>query len=624
MCGISGIIHFDKERKVNELKLRAMTDQIAHRGPDGEGFFMKDNVGLGHRRLSIIDLSTGDQPMIDDNQNVIVFNGEIYNYLELRDELKQLGESFKTNSDTEVILKAYNVWGVECQNKFNGMWAFALWDHKAQHLLLSRDRLGEKPLHYAVSDNTLIFCSEIKGIINFGVPAIPDPQLLEIYLSVGFIPAPYSFFKNVKKLEPGNCLLVKRNIITKSAYWSLPDIAENDLITDESHICNDFQHLFEDAVHIRMRSDVPFGAFLSGGLDSGSIVSIMKNFSKNQVETFTIGFNETKYDERDLAATVAERFQTQHYEKIVSHDSLGSALEKILFHYDEPFSDPAAIPTGYLCEFASNSVKMVLTGDGGDEVLSGYKAYRGERFAELYQQLPLLLQRSIPTITSRMATQLKGSYRYKINRVNRIVSDANSDFSSRLLGKFPLPGTLKISNLLTQEALSIEDLINDSLATCRFKDPFYKLMYYQLKVSLPDRMLVKVDRMSMAHSLETRLPFLDHRLVELMYKAHKRVKMPNFRLKSVLRKTIGKNLPASVLSQNKRGFNVPLREWINGDIFQEHFESVNHSDFGLNDTAVKSIVSNHKGGNIDCSMMLWRILVYQKWISSLQSISLKI
>lgn len=616
MCGITGIHHFDDQRKVDQSILRKMTEKIRHRGPDGEGYFIAQNVGLGHRRLSIIDLSTGDQPMKDENDNVIIFNGEIYNYLELREELIKLGEKFRTTSDTEVILKAYKVWGTNCQQKFNGMWAFALWDDAAKLLFISRDRLGEKPLNYTLTDNSFIFSSEIKGILGYGLTSQPDPQLLEIYFNLGYIPAPYTLFKNIRKLKAGHYIIVKGDSFSEKPYWTLPDITEADLITDEKYVYNEFEKLFQNSVKIRMRSDVPFGAFLSGGLDSGSIVSIMNNFSNNQIQTFTIGFDEKEYDERYLAEIISERFGTNHHEKIVSRESLDSTLEKIIWHYDEPFSDPAAIPTGHLSEFAAKSVKMVLTGDGGDEVLSGYKSYRGEKFALMFQQLPHFLQNNLPAVTANMATMIRGSYRYKINRINRIFTDANSDFTSRLLGKSPLPDCINVKDLLTEDHINVRDLISQCTESCKLNDPFYKLMHYQIQVSLPDRMLVKVDKMSMAYSLETRLPFLDYRLVELMYQVHKSIKLPKFKLKNVLRKTVGKKLPTEILQSPKKGFNVPLREWFKDDLFNDQLNSLNTSDFGLNNSIIKELIKSHKTGSNDCSMILWRIMVYHKWLKS--------
>ena len=330
MCGICGIVHLDRERTVDRLRLEKMTDAIMHRGPDGSGYFLDDSVGLGHRRLSIIDLNTGDQPMYSvDRDIVLVFNGEIYNYVELTEELKKLGHRFRTNSDTEVIINAYKQWGVDCQTRFNGMWSFAIWDCNTKSLFLSRDRIGEKPLYFAIQDDTLLFASEIKSLLAYGIRAEPNLEFLELYLYLGFVPSPYTFYKGIRQLNPGTCLILKDKQITEPKYWDLPEINEKDLVTDKTVVQEQFKKLFMDSVRLRMRSDVPFGAFLSGGLDSTSIVSIMSDISNYPVETFTIGFNEKSYDERTLAKEVAEMYQTNHHETVVEPKSFEYSLDLV-------------------------------------------------------------------------------------------------------------------------------------------------------------------------------------------------------------------------------------------------------------------------------------------------------
>ena len=394
MCGITGILHFDPRRKVQHSTLKKMTDIIRHRGPDGEGFYIKNNIGFGHRRLSIIDLDTGEQPMFNDDASLaLVFNGEIYNYIELRDELKNYGYHFKTNSDTEVIIKAYEQWGFECQNKFNGMWAFALWDDRKKMLFLSRDRIGEKPLHYSLYDNSFIFGSEIKTLFQYGIPRVPRLELIEIYLSLTNIPAPDTFYKNIYKLMPGHFITVQNGHVKEKVYWELPQIDEHNMLTDKNRIYEQFETLLTDSIKIRMRSDVPYGAFLSGGLDSSSIVALMSDISSKPVHTFTIGFEQQEFDESFLAKEVSNKFNTIHERGTVVPDNFYDALKRIAFHYDEPFGDSSAIPTGYVSEFASQKVKMVLTGDGGDEVLSGYPSYQGVIFNNYYKKISPIVRK---------------------------------------------------------------------------------------------------------------------------------------------------------------------------------------------------------------------------------------
>ncbi len=621
MCGICGIAHFDKERDVDHLKLENMTKAILHRGPDGHGYYVEQNIGLGHRRLSIIDLHTGDQPMYSsDGNQVLVFNGEIYNYLELTKTLTKLGHNFKTHSDTEVIINAYKQWGLECHNKFNGMWSFALWDKQKQLLLLSRDRIGEKPLYYTIQDNTLVFGSEIKSLIPYGIQAKPCLELLELYLYLGFIPAPYTYYKGIKKLSAGSYVVLRDGKLIEGRYWNLPDVNESDLNTDKEYIEKEFLRLFKDSINLRMRSDVPFGAFLSGGLDSASIVSVMSDISNIPVETFTIGFKEKNYDERKLARQVAEMNETKHHEQIVEPSSFENSINKILYHYDEPFSDPAAIPTSYLAEYARKNVKMVLTGDGGDEVLSGYRAFRGEKFASQYRRSPSFFRYYSPKIISRISQQFSGDMRYKLNRIQKILVYAEYSFLERILIKNSLSEPYTPKDLIVDKCLSIEDYFEEVLTECRFNDPFYKLMFLQFKVYLPDQMLVKVDRMAMAHSLETRIPFLDHRLVETLYLAHKNIKLPGYRTKSILRNTFKSNLPKSVLNAPKKGFNVPLREWFKKSSFNDSLDILVRTDMGLNNNLLQKIVRDNKLGIADNGNFLYRLIVYGNWLARINAI----
>ena len=617
MCGITGVFHFDKQRPINQYRLKEMTNIIKHRGPDGEGFFIKKNVGLGHRRLSIIDLSTGDQPMFShDRKKILVFNGEIYNYIELREKLIKKGYKFRTDSDTEVVIKAYEEWGYECQNKFNGMWAFALWDIQKQELFLSRDRIGEKPLHYALYDNTLLFGSEIKSFFTYGLPKESDLEFLEIYSVFKSIPAPYTFFKNVKKLMPGHYMVVNSDGYKEHKYWDLPEIDENNLITDKKHVYEQFSSLFQDSVKIRMRSDVPFGAFLSGGLDSSSIVALMSEISPFPVNTFTIGYKESDYDESDLASLVAEKFKTVHNLGYVEAASFEDTLSKIAFHYDEPFGDSSAIPTGYVSKFAAKHVKMVLTGDGGDEVLSGYSSYQGVKFSQKYQQLPGAIQEILPKGVEAFKSLTKGGVRYKLNRYSHLLKTASKDFDYRLLDKRAKPNLDSIKGIINPDIKTwpAKEFINDFLEKSPYKDDFYKQMYLNYKFDLPNDYLVKVDRMSMAHSLETRLPFLDHRLIEFMAGVDKKVKMQGWETKSVLRNTIGHKLPIKLLKGSKKGFRVPVREWFKTPELKRKLMDLGEKSDFINDNIFSKLVNENYNGTEDHGNLLWSMMVLEKTI----------
>ena len=616
MCGITGYFCNDPERRVPRETLRAMTCAVTHRGPDGDGMFQADGVGLGHRRLSIIDLATGDQPMFsDDGAIALIQNGEIYNYVELREELEALGHRFRTQSDTETILRAYEQWGPDCQSRLNGMWAFALWDGRRQRLLLSRDRMGEKPLHYAVHDGALVFGSEIKSLFAWGVPRETDARWTEVYCTLGYIPAPHSFYRHVRKLPPGGFLLATRDGHEVRSYWDLPDVPEREMIRDRAAVETHFAELFRDSVRIRMRSDVPYGAFLSGGLDSGCVVAAMSEQSSHPVRTFTIGFEQPEYDERGLARDVAEQFRTQHVEHVVEPGVFDESLERVAHHYDEPFGDSSAIPTGYVSALAAREVKMVLTGDGGDEVLSGYTAYQGEKFARQYGRLPGPVRRSVPGLLRTAGHVLRGRPRFKVNRAVNVSESSNLSFERRLAHKISRAEPELVARLLgpAGDRVSLHDYLEDRMAKCPWRDPFYRLMYFHLKVSLPDDMLVKVDRMSMAHSLETRTPFLDHRIVEYLCGVDKSVKMDGYERKTILRRTLARTLPHSLLHAPKKGFSVPLGYWFRGEDFVRRAGELAQADgIGLDPRVLGTVIDRNRRGEEDHGELLWLLLVLQR------------
>jgi asparagine synthase (glutamine-hydrolysing) len=393
MCGIAGFHYLDSGRPAKPETLKRMIDTLVHRGPDGEGMFVNDRIALGHRRLAIIDLASGQQPMYrQDKELILVFNGEIYNYIELREELGKLGHQFCSKSDSEVILAAYQQWGTDCVAHFNGMWAFALWDAANHRLFCSRDRAGEKPFFYASFEGAFVFGSEPKALFAYGVPRQIDVQHLDAYLCFGYVPAPYSFFAGINKLKAGHNLIIENGRLSVHKFWDV-DFSENTGLKGKNRQVYDrFEELFTDAVRIRMRSDVPFGAFLSGGLDSGSVVSVMPGLSTKQVSTFTIGFNDQAFDERSLARLVAEKFGTLHTESIVSLQTGVHSIDRLAHYFDEPFGDSSALPTYAVSNEARKYVTMVLTGDGGDEVLSGYPVHQSEKLARWINLAPKLFR----------------------------------------------------------------------------------------------------------------------------------------------------------------------------------------------------------------------------------------
>jgi asparagine synthase (glutamine-hydrolysing) len=619
MCGITGILHQDPTRRVDGDTLRRMTRALSHRGPDGEGYYEGGNIGLGHRRLAIIDLSTGTQPMYSlDRDVVLVFNGEIYNYLELREELRNLGHNFVTTSDTEVIIAAYERWGFDCQQKFNGMWAFALWDARQKQLFISRDRIGEKPLHYSVQDGTFVFGSEIKSLLAYRSDYKPATELLNVYLSLGYVPAPYTFYSGISRLQPGHYLIVRDGHVQDRTYWDLPVLTESDMRSDTVRIYHEFEEYFLDAVKLRMRSDVPFGAFLSGGLDSASVVAAMSAQSSLPVETFTIGFAERAFDERRLAKDAAEHFRTNHHERMAVPEMFDDSLDKVLLHFDEPFGDASAIPVGLVSGIARQHVTMVLTGDGGDEVLSGYTNYVTEKLTKLYGAVPAAMRRGVYGSTVLLARLARGGLRYRLNSAERFLKLADSSYNKRAVAKMSWLSPESIRKLIPDGVpyIRMDDYFADALAKCPFRDGFYRQMYFNLKVSLPEDMLAKVDRMSMAHSLEARVPFLDHRLVELTYQVHKDVKLPGLRRKELLKRTVGRHLPPSLLKAPKSSFMVPLREWFKQDDFNERLNSLKRRDFGLDNSVIGDIVEANRDGRNDYGDFIWRLFVLKHWLEA--------
>jgi asparagine synthase (glutamine-hydrolysing) len=616
MCGITGYVYLQGRGSHKDDRLKKMARSLTHRGPDGEGYYQTDGVALAHRRLKIIDLDTGDQPMFTQDGNLcIVFNGEIYNYLELKTELITLGHQFHTKSDTEIILASYLQWGESCQEKFNGMWAFALWDSRRKRLFLSRDRIGEKPLYYANYRGAFIFGSEIKSLLAYGIPPVARTELLEIYLTMGYLPAPYTFYKDIHKLRPGHYLIVEKGNILEQQYWCLPQRDEGDMLTDENEVNQKFEMLLNDSVRLRIRSDVPFGAFLSGGLDSSSIVSLMNRHCTHPVETFTIGFQEKQFDERELARDVAKAFATNHHEHVIKPEAIGQAITHVLQYYDEPFGDSSAIPTGHVCKEASRHVKMVLSGDGGDEILSGYTIYQGEKFSARYQMMPAFLKRAIPYLATLIAKPCRGELRYRLNRISNVCDAASTSFTQRLIAKSAYIPLERIRELLkgNNSLWKVEEFITDLMKDCQFSDPFYKLMYFQFRASLPDQMLTKVDRMSMAHSLEVRTPFLDHRLVEFMAGVHKNIKMPGLIRKQILRKTVAHSLPESLLKAPKKGFTIPLREWFKDASFLTQVEQLPFKKIGLDEKTIQKIVKSNAQSAEDNGNFIWMLILLGHW-----------
>lgn len=545
-----------------------MTNTMYHRGPDDEGHYIRQNVGIGMRRLSIIDLMTGHQPIHNEDKSIwTVCNGEIYNYKELRVRAEALGHKFYTKSDIEVIIHLYEEYGENFLDKLIGMFSLAIWDERQNKLILARDRIGIKPLFYYIDDHKLIFGSEIKSILlGSNVVRDIDVYALSQYLTHNFVPAPLTMFRGIKKLLPG-CILIYQNAkATIKQYWNITYI-ESDKHS-EAYFSNRLYEILRSSVQRHLVSDVPLGAFLSGGIDSSVLVGMMSALVDKPVKTFTIGFEEEGYDESKFARMVAKRFRTDHYELIVKPDTV-NILPKLIWHLDEPLGDSCALPMYYLSKFAREYVKVVLSGDGGDELFAGYDRYRREKFSAVYGTVPPFIRKSL--IWGLISRFPDGNHRIRALKSRTEFFNKNVDLplEKRYLQSTEIMSADIKYQLLTQEVKHNFDTSNttDSISLY-FSDSaasnsLNKMLYVDMKTYLPDDLLTKVDKMTMAHSLEARVPFLDHNLVEFAATIPVHLKLKGFiKTKYLLRKYLKQYFPSEIYNRRKKGFNLPVGEWL--------------------------------------------------------------
>ncbi len=617
MCGIAGIADV-AGRVADEALLRAMTSVQAHRGPDGEAVVCRGPVGLGHRRLAIIDLNTGDQPMANEDGSIwIVFNGEIYNFHELRRELEARGARFRTVSDTEVILKAYEADGPACVERLRGMFAFAILDERQRRLLLARDRAGIKPLVYAWDGRRLLFGSEIKAILQDPrVDRDLDQEALGDYLTYHYVPAPRTIFRAVRKLPPASTLLLPLDggepVI--SEYWRLR-FAPDRHVTESEWIERLRTHL-ADAVRSHMVSDVPIGAFLSGGVDSSTVVALMAQASAAPIRTFSIGFDEADFDELRFARQVATRYGTDHYELVVKPSAL-EVLPKLAWHFDEPFADSSAIPTYYVSKITREHVTVALSGDGGDENFAGYRRYA--RAVALHERLDrgaaVLLRPLFRAAASALPVGAPGQAYAgllgagPIDRYRRLIAYQRRETLRRLL-----------SDDLSALARSAASADTFARLAARSGAPDYvtALQYVDVHTYLPGDILTKVDLTSMAVSLESRVPLLDHKLMEFVATIPSSLKLRNGTGKYLLKRAMATSLPVEILTRRKMGFGVPLGAWFRGelrDMTRDVLLSPAARQRGLFRIAeVEALLRTHDAGRRDCSARLWALVCFELWM----------
>lgn len=622
MCGICGFTsrNFDPDA----LLIRRMCATLHHRGPDDEGYYTHPQLQMGMRRLSIIDVDMGHQPITNEDQSLwLVFNGEIYNYRELCESLIQQGHYFATASDSEVILHAYETYGDRCVEYFNGMFAFAIWDCKRNRLLLGRDHLGIKPLFYWTDGEELVFGSELKALLKH--PAVPrtiNPVALDQFLSLEYIPTPHTIFQGVRKLPAGHILVFENGTATVSPYW---DFTPRPVPSDRDVCAEELAALIKDAVRLQMVSDVPLGAFLSGGVDSSTIVAMMSQLSSQPVRTFSIGFHDVTYNELPYARAVATQFNTQHSEAILEPDIANLALQ-LVQHLDEPFADFSIFPTYLVSQLAQGSVKVILSGDGGDEVFGGYDTYVAQHYDGLYQHLPVALrQRYLPRLFAKIPPgQAKKGL---LNKAKRFVEGASLDVAlQHTRWMIFMDGTEK-SDLYTADFKAEVNQDLSGLFECYFEraagyDSLAQQQYVDIKTYLVDDILTKVDRMSMAASIEARVPLLDYRIVEFALSLPQNMKLQRGQTKVILKQAMKHLLPDQILHRPKQGFSIPLKHWLRGPLRPLMLDllsdaSIRSSGYFAPRT-VQHWMQEHLNGQANHSHQLWALMVFQLWRSQIQ------
>ena len=620
MCGIAGFVdRWDsgQARPVEERAaiLDSMCRIIEHRGPDDQGVTLDRGVALGMRRLSIIDLAGGHQPISGEDGSVsIVYNGEIYNFHELKDRLEAAGHKFKTHCDTETVLHGYEEFGPDCLKDLRGMFAFAIWDAKKQVLFIARDRAGKKPLYYSVTrGGSLIFGSELKVLLQHpDVEREIDPKALDAYFTLGYIPDPYSIFKNVKKLPPGHYLTFSEGRLDVKQYWDF-NFNPSESLREEDYL-EELRFLLDESVRLRLISDVPLGAFLSGGIDSSTIVGLMARHSAQPVKTFSIGFHEDSYNELKYARMTAQKFGTDHHEFFVTPE-ICSVVDELAWFMDEPFADQATIPNYVVSKLAREHVKVVLSGDGGDELFAGYTRYIVAQNRASFDLIPKTLRQGLGPLSKNLPHGTKGRnylFNISLDPVSRYL-DSVSTFTS--LNRESLY-TRDFRDLVGTEGY-VSSLFRDLSARVTTGEPLDRLLYIDSKTYLPGDILAKVDRTSMAVSLEARAPLLDHKLIEFVGQMPAKLKLSGLESKHLLKKAVADLVPHEILNRPKQGFGVPIQDWINRQLRSRIRESLTEprsQQRGYVEPGYINVLLNeHERGRRDHSDGLWALFMLELW-----------
>ena len=616
MCGIAGIVqtHADGAPAISEAAVHRMCETLVHRGPDDEGIFIKSGVGLGIRRLSIIDLAGGHQPVFNEDKTVcVVFNGEVYNFRELRADLEQRGHRFSSHTDTEVIVHLYEEHGAGCVKKLRGMFAFALYDERHRRLLLARDRLGKKPLHYALQNGTLLFASEIKAILAVRpeLATVHSPALLQ-YMYFGYIPDPATAFEAIQKLPAGHLLELENGKVQIRRYWDLPEYGTYDPVSEEEAL-EELEQRLTEAVGVRLIADVPLGALLSGGTDSSTIVALMARASSQPVETFSVGFRQKDFNEAPYARLIASKFGTRHHELIVEPELIDT-LTALAAHMDEPFGDSSMLPTYFVARLARKHVKVALSGDGGDEIFAGYDRYRIHLQDRAYNWVPGWAKRTYRAhLHRRVPYAMPG---------RNLAYSVSLPWQERYMEGVSLEAFQREMGILSEDFVAANGAplwaSRECLDNAPAHDPLSRVLYLDSKTYLPGDILTKMDRMSMAASLEVRSPLLDHRLVQWVTTLAPRWKMRNGSQKYLLRKLAERvGVPREVLNRPKRGFSLPLGHWMRNEL-KDMVQTILLEERTLqrgyfNPNGVRRMLNEHFDERRDHSPRLWRLLMFELW-----------
>ncbi|KPK41439.1 MAG: hypothetical protein AMJ78_05490 [Omnitrophica WOR_2 bacterium SM23_29] len=621
MCGICGIVNINKA-KVPEESIRAMTTALAHRGPDDEGIYSVPGVCLGHRRLSIIDLSSaGHQPLPNEDRTIwVILNGEIYNYKDLRIDLEKKGHIFRSNSDTEVLVHLYEEKGQDCVKSLVGMFAFAIWDSRKEMLFLARDRIGKKPLLYFFSNGNFCFASEFSALLKSKlIEKEINLEALDYYLTFGYIPAPLTIYKNVFKLMPAHILTFRNGEIKTERYWQLDYGRKISLSEEEAE--EEILSLLTDAVRVRLYSDVPLGVFLSGGIDSSMVVGLMSRIYNQRIKTFSIGFDESDYNELKYARNIARCFNTDHNEFIVKPKAL-DVLPTLVERYGEPYADPSCIPTYYVSKISKQYVTVVLNGDGGDELFAGYERYQAMLYSKVIDSFPEFIKRGANSLFVKTIPESIDSRKF-VRKMRRFFEATSLPMHKRYIKWIGIFDDDFKSKIYSQDIIASTDnfttgeffryCLSDSI-NLGFID---RLMKLDTSTYLPDDLLVKADIASMANALEARSPFLDHRLMEFAVSLPSYFKLKGITRKYILKKIAAKFIPEKNINRTKQGFGVPIGQWFRAELKDYLCDNLLSSKFlkrGYFDSgAIKEMVNLHISRQKDYSFQLWALLMFELW-----------